>query len=372
MKNKLSKFLFMLSFASLFVACEKDAELTSQKDVFYPTSPAVTSSVASLVLTEAIDSSNVITFTWPSVNFEYTDKVTYSLQFDVPADTISGTPWSKATTIFVGEKILTKSFLGTDINKMAKDLGCPTKSLSPLVIRVCATVDRNVYSAPITVTVKPYKKAVVVTSALWIAGDFQIWNFETAPYITPYIPALPLLPNNNLYEGYIYIPAGSGLEYKMYGQPDALPTSYGDAGSGALVQINADGSNFKAPSEGYYEISADLGKMKWTQTKTTWGIIGDATPGAWTTDTEMTYDATNQVWTVTCDLLNTGSFKFRANKDWKIDFGIDANGKLKYVDNPLFTYDSTNQNLTVAVAGNYTITLDLHTPGDYNYTLKKN
>jgi len=86
----------------------------------------------------------------------------------------------------------------------------------------------------------------------------------------------------------------------------------------------------------------------------------------------LTYDVTSKTWSVTCDMLSTGSFKFRANSAWKIDFGIDATGKLKYADNPLYPYDGTLLNLTVPTSGNYTITLDLHNSGLYTYKLKKN
>jgi len=71
-------------------------------------------------------------------------------------------------------------------------------------------------------------------------------------------------------------------------------------------------------------------------------------------------------------MVTAGSFKFRANNAWKIDFGIDATGKLGYVDNPLFPYNGKLSNLTVPSDGNYTITLDLHVPGQYSYKLKKN
>ena len=163
------------------------------------------------------------------------------------------------------------------------------------------------------------------------------------------------------------------MQYKYTAQPDWTPMAYGDGWEmGVLIEANYSGGNFTAPSAGYYELSANLNTMIWTATKTTWGIIGDATPGGWSTDTQMTYDETLKVWTVTCDILSTGSFKFRANNAWAIDFAIDATGKLKYADNPLYPYDGTLSNLTVPASGNYTLTLDLHVPGAYTYKLKKN
>jgi hypothetical protein len=70
-------------------------------------------------------------------------------------------------------------------------------------------------------------------------------------------------------------------------------------------------------------------------------------------------------------MLQNGSFKFRANGAWVIDFGVDGNGNLAYADNPFFGYNGNLNNLTVPSSGNYTITLDLHVSGKYNYTLVK-
>src|SRR5205823_2537506 len=107
----------------------------------------------------------------------------------------------------------------------------------------------------------------------------------------------------------------------------------GDGGNGSL---SADGTagNLTVADGGYYELTANLNSNVWTATKTTWSIIGDATPGGWSNDTQMTYDPTNKVWTVTANILASGSFKFRANNAWVIDFGIDSNKKLVYADNP--------------------------------------
>ncbi len=86
----------------------------------------------------------------------------------------------------------------------------------------------------------------------------------------------------------------------------------------------------------------------------------------------MTFDPVKQVWTVTAAMSSGGSFKFRANGAWSIDFGIDANNQLQYADNPAYPYNGSLNNLTVPSSGNYTITLDLRDPNNYNYTLHKN
>src|SRR5690606_2679809 len=128
---------------------------------------------------------------------------------------------------------------------------------------------------------------------------------------------------------------------------------------------------FTAPAPGYYLLTVNLNTMTYLLIKTSWGIIGAATPGGWDADTEMTYQPGNQVWTVTANMKAGGSFKFRANKAWQLDFGIDEEGNLAYANHPWLPYIDRPQ-LTVPTDGNYTITLDLHVPGNYSYEIKKN
>ena len=147
--------------------------------------------------------------------------------------------------------------------------------------------------------------------------------------------------------------------------------NYGDNGSGTLT-TNGLAAGMALPGPGYYELVCNPVTLTWSYTLVTWGILGDATPGGWNTDTQLTYDPAKQVWTVTCEMSSAGSFKFRANNAWSIDFGIDGNNQLQYADNPAYPYNGTLNNLTVPSSGNYTITLDLHDPNNYTYTLHKN
>ncbi len=364
-KNIIKAFSFLFAL-TLFASCDKEAEITKLTVINFP--QTFTGSTNSVVITADNGDATLATFNWESVNYGIQAAVTYTLQFDLPVDTAGTTPWANAQEIVIGDDILTGGITGNQLNTVALDgLGLESGVASTIVVRVKSYVDRPAYSNSISLNVTPYEATVIQPSypSLWVPGDYQGWNPAAAPTIVS-------VNSDNLYEGYIYIPAGGTLQYKYTAQPDWTPMAYGDGGNGTLIEANYSGGNFTAPSDGYYEMSANLTTMTWTATKTTWGIIGDATPGGWSTDTQLNYDVTNQVWTVTCDMVSSGSFKFRANNAWSIDFGINANGNLKYADNPLYPYDGTLSNLTVPSSGNYTITLDLHNPGNYTYKLKKN
>ncbi|HEY3370099.1 MAG TPA: SusE domain-containing protein [Prolixibacteraceae bacterium] len=123
-------------------------------------------------------------------------------------------------------------------------------------------------------------------------------------------------------------------------------------------KLNAGGENIALTLESDYAFTLDLSHPNaYTYTANRWGVIGAATPGGWDTDTNMTWDATNKVLTVTLD-LTAGEYKFRANDDWAINLGGD-----------LTALTQNGGNIAVAAAGNYTITLD---PWTLKATIKKN
>ena len=365
MKKIFNKILLAFTMVMLFAACKKDVVLTYLDVVNFP--PALTASAKTVVLNTNNNDSSVISFSWPAVAFKIKAPVTYKLQIDVPADTIGNSGWSNAYTIVVGDDVLGKSFSGKDLNALSlTTFKLVSDSMNTLVVRSVAVMDRTVYSNAVAVMVQPFK--LIVKSLLYLPGDYQGWSPSTAATIAE------ATGKPKMFEGYLNIPSGGTYQFKMTPQADWTPTAYGDATgtSGNIIVANYAGGNMSVSKGAYYEFTADLNSNKWTATPTTWGILGDASPGGWNTDTQMTYDAANQVWKVTCNMLAGGSFKFRANNAWVIDFGVDGNNKLAYADNPFFGYKPGLNNLTVPSDGNYTITLDLHNSANYTFDLHKN
>ena len=198
---------------------------------------------------------------------------------------------------------------------------------------------------------------------LYVPGAYQGWKPAEAPTITR------VKDSNGKYEGYVNM-SGEGLQYfKFTSAPDWTHINYGNGGDGG-IDTDGKAAGLTVPEGGYYELTVDLNANKWTATKTEWSIVGSATPGGWEKDTPMVYDPEKQVWTVTANLKKDGSFKFRANGEWKIDFGVDEGGRLRYVDNPFFGYNPSIKDITAPADGTYTVTLDLHVPGEYTYSLQ--
>ncbi len=151
-------------------------------------------------------------------------------------------------------------------------------------------------------------------------------------------------------------PLTSGGNIKFRGT-DSWSVNYGAAAGSNVLTL--DGPNIPIAVADDYAITLDLSHPNaYTYRADRWGVIGDATPGGWTDDTNMTWDAVNGRFTVTLN-LTANSFKFRANDDWAYSLG----GTLANL-----TSDN-GPNISVPEAGNYTITLN---PWTMVATLTKN
>ncbi len=181
---------------------------------------------------------------------------------------------------------------------------------------------------------------------VYCPGSYQGWD----PTNTTTVIASKA--SDSKYEGYLYM-ASSNQQFKFCTTP-SWDHNYGGT-NGTLVP---NGDNISLADPGYYKVNIDTAALTYSVTKTTWAVIGDATPGGWSNDTPMAYDATSNTWTITVDLV-PGGLKFRANGGWDLNYGDDgANG----------TLEEGGANIAVPEAGTYLITMKLGIP-DYTYIL---
>ena len=362
MKKQINTFLALVMMVPLLISCEDDAALTVLQKVSFAGAPDA--SADAIVITEENKIETLLQISWSEIQFPVEGPVTYTLQFDIPNDTSGINGWSGAISREIGEDILAASYSGSELNDLALELGLEPGVEGAIAVRVQGTMSRNIFSPATAIRVTPIDVPEVIDyPSLYIAGDYQGWNIGAPSLISS-------VNDDGIYEGYIYIPAGGTNEFKLYAQPDWGPTSYGYESEGKIMEANFAGANFTAPSDGYYLFMVNLNEMTYQLIKTSWGIIGGATPGGWDADTPLTYDPVTQTWNVTADMKADGSFKFRANNAWMLDFGV-VDGRPAYANHPWKSYVDQPQ-FTVPSDGNYTITLDLHIPGNYTYILKKN
>lgn len=201
---------------------------------------------------------------------------------------------------------------------------------------------------------------------LYVPGNYQGasgYGADWAPE-NPLVAKLASVNSDGVYEGYIWF-ANTNVEFKLNkvaGWEEANTNGDSDpSGTTGNLQIGAwGGNNIKVAESGFYRVTANFNTAKYTVTKTDWGLIGDATPGGWSTDTNMEFDPETKEWSLIVE-LGTGAIKFRANDDWPINLGDNgADGKLEY----------DGGNISITEPGKYMIKLFVGTP-DYTYTVEK-
>ena len=187
----------------------------------------------------------------------------------------------------------------------------------------------------------------------YVVGDYNGWdNSDNATYI------ISTETSNGMAEGYVYLKQGGIKLVTDHSWDDAH--TFGDDGSGGLTN---PGGNIPVAEDGYYRIQASLSAMTYSLTKTVWGVIGDASPGGWSNQTNMTYDSESQTFQLAIHLTAGGSFKFRGTSDWNINYGSTAaDGK---------TLDAGGSNIAVEIEDDYAVTLDLSHPNEYTYSANR-
>lgn len=341
--------------SGLFWACSEDDD---SPVIIASDAPVITAPTSgnSYTLTEENAAEQADRFVWNKANFNVPTQVNYSLQADLTGNDFQSPE-------ILGETTATQLEVSVEhLNNTALALGLSPEETATLQLRVTASVNddfENLTSEAIDINVTPYSTEAPGPSYLWVPGGFQAaggyggdWSPAEAPQL------ISSASSAAEFEGYVYF-AGDA-EYKFTAAPEWGNGEYGDGGSGTLL-LN-DGPNLSAPA-GYYRIQVNTETLTYTLLDTDWAVIGDAIPGnTWENDVDMTYDADSKTWKITTD-LQAGELKFRANDSWDLDYGDDdADGSL----------EQGGTNIAIASGGNYTITLDLSTPGAYTYTVTAN
>ena len=177
MRNIINNILVFGVALVVLSSCEKDAELTTLKEVNFSSAPDA--SPDNLILTQEEAEEAAVTISWPKVIFPVEAPVNYQLQFDVPSDTIGDNAWNNAITIEAGTNVLSKSFITKDLNDIAKDLGLESEIQGDLLVRIQATMDRTISSDPISLLITPYT-TVIPNTKVYVPGAYQGWDPATA------------------------------------------------------------------------------------------------------------------------------------------------------------------------------------------------
>lgn len=323
-------------FAMFCWSCEKDEIRAVATDGVAGT---FTSSATDLPLSLEKAETPAVKFTWEPADFGYQAAVSYVLQLGIKGDNFETV---KEVAVPAGQ--FEVSYTHHEFNAQVLALNLEIGEAASVEARIKSSVSSAlsaVYSNIQEMQVTPYASI----SYLYVPGAYQGWDPATAEsLISP--------TSNGIYEGVILFSAGN-LEFKVT-TARSWENAYGLTGEGK-VGLN-EGENIKAPAAGSYLLTVNTNTNTIVMKPLVWGIIGDATPGGWDTDTDMQYNNAEGVWSVTAT-MKAGAFKFRKDHDWGANLG-GSNG----------TLTDGGDNISVAAAGTYTITLDL---SGYTYSISK-
>lgn len=348
--KKISKIASVLILLVTLFSCEKE-EFGPVVGVYTP--PQLADVSGNYIFTEAKAADVFKTFTWSKADFGFPSATNYTLQI-APA----GKNFEGALDLVTTNQTSFSITIGA-LNQKLLAMGTKTNVASSFEVRVNASVNEKVQTLSSNVPVMsilPYK-VVIIYPSLYLPGNYQAASGYTSDWSPDKAQKIYSVKQNKKYEGYVNM-VGSGIKYKYTDGPN-WDVNYGDDGANGSLEKN--GADIAIPSAGYYRIKADLNALTYSFMKTDWGVIGDATPTGWDSDTNMTYSMATKTWTVTLN-LKAGKIKFRANDAWDLNYGDNG------FDG---TLEEGGADIPVDQAGNYTITLNLEVAG-YEYSVKKN
>lgn len=307
-------------------------------------------------------------FVWSEANFGGDVEVTYTVEIDV-----AGNDFENPVTL--GSVISDNNLAvnGETLNNAALSLGGEPFSPADYEVRVKATVgDMSMLSNSTPINITPY---TTEAPRIYMVGNF----LEASGYGSDWTPAngVPLAasgPGKTDFEGYVYINV-ENPKFKFLPTNTSFEGDYGDAGgtaggfTGEIVQEGESDAGTPDGTGGYYLVKVDTEALTYSLEKiSSWGVIGNATPTGWDSDTDMVYNPATHQWKVTLNLTAQqapdNGLKFRTNDAWTFNFGdaLPADGIL----------DVNGNNISVPEDGNYTIVMDLSKPRVYTYSLNKN
>lgn len=305
-----------------------------------------------------------LTINWTPATYGTPTEITYSVEI-AKTGTSFENPYRAASTT---NRYVTWNV--GELNNIAVTAGLTPFVEEGIDIRIVSTVGTTGSQIQTSETVLIYVSTFTTDlPKIGVPGNHQGWDPATAPLL-----AASAFGESD-YEGFVWLDG----QFKFIAPNETGGffwgnTDWGDASGvdGSYTKVLTDDGEGNigtddAEGTGYYWVKADTEKLTYSITKTNWGLIGNSTPTGWDSDTDMVYDADSKTWSLTIDLIAQeapdNGIKFRANDGWDINMGDSgADGTMEF----------GGDNIGIAEAGNYTVTLDLSNPREYTYSLVKN
>ncbi|WP_241280267.1 SusE domain-containing protein [Chryseobacterium cucumeris] len=370
MKN-LFKILALVFTGLIVFSCEKDED---QAVINETSAGKISADKSAIVLNELNANDAVISFTWTKPTFNIAVVPNQKVEFGMKGD-----GFKKSATIDFSNDMTSGSATHAALNAAMFAIGAVPDVVNDIEVRLKTSVGSAVfYSNVIALKVTPYTPnpdlvypKINVPGAYAGAAGYANWTPSNSPNL--FSPE-----KNDKYRGFIFIKDASGDngKYKFAINQD-WPGNKGDDGTNS-GKLKVDGSDIVPAAAGTYYMKVDWAANTYSATLANFGVIGDATPTGWGSDTDFVYNPATKTYVInSIALSNTGVFKFRANDDWAIKFQPKDAEQTLVSGTGVQTYLSSEGTVTgdpgykVSQAGNYKIELDLHNSAYYKLTITK-
>lgn len=365
----LFKILAIVFIGLVVVSCDKDEDQAILNEV---SQSKLSSDKTTIVLSEVISDNTAITFTWQKSQFNVAIVPNQQVEFG-----IKGQNFKKSVTYDVASDASSANITHGGLNTLMFNLGAAPGVVNDIEVRLkTAAGSAAFYSNVIAVKITPYTPnpditypKINVPGSYAGAAGYANWDPTNSPNL--YSPG-----KNSEYRGFIYVTA-SNSEYKFTINQDWAGDK-GDDGTFTGKLLETGEVNIKAATAGTYYTKVDWAANTYSSVIANFGIIGDATPTGWNSDTDFVYNPTTKTFVINSIALNaSGVFKFRANDDWAMKFQPASADQTLVSGVGVNTYLSTegtvngDPNYKVGATGNYKIELDLHNSANYTLTITK-
>ena len=350
-------FLSLAAAVGMIAGCQKPEmiQISAPEDVVAP----VLNPVAEINITPANLGLESVTFEWSAADYGVATQVNYAIEVATAgsADKVVLTSGINDTKAVVSYEAVNAILL--------YDLGLASGISEQVDFYVSAKVGEypKIYSNVVTTTAtvteaeKEYPKLTVAGSYAynnWTPGKGQfVYDFEGT---------------DTRYSGVIDFGEDvSALNFKFVGSAwgeneFSVPSGEAQAPEAAELPLVAGGGDNIAAytTHRFYSLTLDKSAPKVIKNFSfnSLGVIGDATPTGWDSDTDMEFNPEKQRFYVDMTLAD-GTIKFRANDAWDVNWG-GSNGVLA----------SGADNIPVT-AGNYRIYVNLNDPANPTYELNE-
>lgn len=368
--------ILLLLISAVQFSCKKDLyEATVSGDANSIVLTGSASAGGAIALSVATDSAVVLRLNWTDPGyFKDTAKGNVIIRYILDLDTAASFTTAKSYTI--GDAVRADSLTGLNLNNKLLAIGCTPGKATAVYTRIRSVFEGDTLASnTVSFTVTPY---ALPLPALLVMG-YGGW---TTPSVRTDGYLLTSVNKDNKYEGYINFSYASwgGANCRLLSTADN--SAYGWGTDAYTLQKGDDiaglGNLWITPCPNYMKVNVDLSALTIDYTPIRFLMSG--TYNNWG-NTAMTFDASTNLWTASDISFAAGdSFAFISSvwnagtsawdaPSWNISYKVDDEGNLIYGGAP----DWKGNNITVAEAGTYTVTLDLSKgDGSYTYSMTKN